>query len=423
MVCYTLSFIDRQILSLLVGPIKHDLQISDTRIGLLQGLAFALFYTTLGLPIGRLADSLSRRNIIVAGVFFWSLMTALCAVAKSFWSLFSARMGVGVGEATLSPSSFSLIADYFPRERLGTALSVYSMGVFVGSGLALIVGGQVVDAVTKLTAVTLPVVGSIAPWRLTFLLVGVPGILIALLVYTVREPMRRNLLRSASGQVSRLSIREVLQQMGIRWQSVAGISLALAFQSACNYSLLAWAPTFFIRVHHWTAGQAGLALGIIVLVMGCIGILAGGRLCDRWQAKGIHEAPLKVGAIGAIGSAILTPLAMSLPHASWTIAVLTPALFFLSMPVGTSYASLQLIFPNQVRAQVSALFLLILSLGGLVLGPLAPGLFSDYLFKNPNMVGYSIALAIGIFALSNGILFRLTYRPYRRHYAMMHSDA
>jgi MFS family permease len=162
MVCYTLSFIDRQILSLLVAPIKRDLGISDTKIGLLQGLAFALFYTLLGFPLGWIADRYSRRNLVAAGVFFWSLMTALCSLAASFSSLFLARMGVGVGEATLGPSAFSLISDYFPKERLGGALSVYSMGIFIGSGLALIVGGTVVSAVQEMPAVTLPVIGAMA---------------------------------------------------------------------------------------------------------------------------------------------------------------------------------------------------------------------------------------------------------------------
>src|SRR6266851_3833712 len=198
MVCYTLSFVDRQILSLLVGPMKRDLAISDTRIGLLQGLAFALFYGLMGLPLGRLADTRNRRNVIIVGVVLWSFLTGACSAARSFWSLFLARMGVGVGEATLSPSAFSLITDYFPKEKLGLALSVYSMGIFIGSGLALIAGGSVVDAVTRIPAVTLPFLGAVAPWRFTFLIVGAPGLAIALLLFSVREPVRRQLMRRAS---------------------------------------------------------------------------------------------------------------------------------------------------------------------------------------------------------------------------------
>jgi MFS family permease len=420
MVCYTLSFIDRQILSLLVGPIKQDLGISDAKIGLLQGLAFALFYTFLGLPMGWLADRRSRRNLIAAGVFFWSLMTALCSIAKSFGSLFLARLGVGVGEATLGPSAFSLIADYFPRERLGKALSVYSAGIFVGAGLALIVGGTVVSAVTTLPAVTVPLLGTIASWRLTFLIVGLPGLLIGLLVYTVREPLRRNVLRGADGQVSQLSFREVLSQVKLRWRSVVGVSTGLSAQAMCNYAFQAWGPTFFIRVFGWSPRQTGLVLGVMILVTGCLGMYYGGTLCDRWQQRGIREAPLKVAVVSTVGAGLFFCLAMGVQAVAWTIVVLLPALFFLAMPVGSSYAALQLIFPNQLRGQVSALLLFTINVGGLTMGPWLVGLLNDVLGEK--MVGYSLALTVGLASFASAGLFRMTYNPYRTHYAMMHEE-
>lgn len=421
MACNTLSFVDRQILSLLVGPIKRDLGISDARIGILQGLAFAVFYTLLGLPMGRIADRSSRRNLIAVGVFFWSLMTALCSVARSFWSLFLARLGVGVGEATLGPSAFSLISDYFPRERLGTALSVYSAGIFIGSGLALIVGGMVVSAVTDLPAVTVPILGTIASWRLTFLIVGVPGLLVGLVVYTVREPLRRNLLHGTDGQVSRLSLHEVFSQMSLRWRSVVGVSTGLSAQAMCNYALQAWAPTFFIRVFGWSPRQTGLTLGLMILTTGCLGMYFGGTLCDRWQRKRIGEAPLKVGVISTIGAGIFFCLAMSVQQVTWTVVVLVPALFFLAMPVGSSYAALQLIFPNQLRGQVSALLLFTINVGGLIMGPWLVGILNDILGEN--MVGYSLAITVGLASIASATLFRTTYGPYRAHYKMMHEDS
>lgn len=420
MICNTLSFIDRQILSLLVGPIKQDLGISDTRIGLLQGLAFAVFYTLLGLPMGRIADQRSRRSLIAAGVFFWSVMTALCAVARSYWSLFLARLGVGVGEATLGPSAFSLIADYFPRERLGKSLSVYSAGIFIGAGLALIVGGAVVSAVSGMPAVTIPVFGTIASWRLTFLLVGLPGLLVGLLVYTVREPLRRNLLRGADGQVSRLSLREVVGQVALRWRSVVGVSTGISFQAMCNYALQAWAPTFFIRVFGWGPRQAGLTLGVMILTMGIFGMYVGGTLCDRWQRQRVNEAPLKVAVISTICAGIFFSLAMSVQEPAWTVPALAPALFFLAMPVGSSYAALQLIFPNQLRGQVSALLLFTINIGGLIMGPWLVGALNDLL--GLKMVGYSLAITVGLASLMSASLFRATYRSYRSHYAMMQEE-
>jgi hypothetical protein len=207
MACFALSFIDRQILSLLVGPIKTDLGISDTRIGLLQGLAFALFYTAMGLPLGRIADTWSRRGLIAVSIMIWSCFTAACSFARTFASLFVTRIGVGIGEAGLSPAAYSMIADYFVKEQLGVAMSVYYMGVFIGSSLALLLGGLTIDAVAKMASITLPIIGSMAPWRLTFLVVALPGIPFALLMYTIKEPVRRDLLRAAGG-ANKLGISE-----------------------------------------------------------------------------------------------------------------------------------------------------------------------------------------------------------------------
>jgi MFS family permease len=420
MVCYALSFVDRQILSLLVGPMKRDLALSDTRVGLLQGFAFALFYGLMGLPLGRLADTRNRRNVIIVGVVLWSFLTSACSAAKSFWSLFLARMGVGVGEATLSPSAFSLISDYFPKEKLGLALSVYSMGIFIGSGLALIAGGSVVDAVTRMPAVTLPLLGTVAPWRFTFLIVGAPDLAIALLLYTVREPIRRQLMRTSNGAPARLQFHEVLLELRMRWQSFLGISVGLVFQSMCSYAFFAWAPAFLQRIHGWSAGQSGRALGLIILVFGCLGMSAGGRLCDHWQKRGVLEAPLRVALVSAVGSGILFAFAMTARQVGWTMLLMAPALFFLALPIGSSFAAIQLIFPNQVRGQVSALFLLILNLGGLSLGPLLPGLLNDYVFRNEKMIGPSVAITISVASALMLFTFRAAYRPYRIDYQRMH---
>lgn len=406
MLCNTLSFIDRQILGLLVTPIKLELGISDTRIGLLQGLAFGIFYTLLGLPMGRIVDNGNRRNLVAAGIFCWSLMTALCAASRGFWTLFAARMGVGVGEATLSPSAFSLLSDYFPKERLATALSVFSMGIFFGSGLALIVGGLVI--------------GALGSWRLTFLIAGLPGLLATLLVFTIKEPHRKNLL---DGQASRLNLAEVFEQVKLRWQSVVGICLAFAFQALCNYAQQAWLPTYFFRVHGWQPKQAGLTLGIISLVTGLLGAYSGGALCDRWQRRGKTDAPLRVGVLATACAGIFFTLAMAVTAINLQLGLLVPAFFFLAMPIGSSYASLQLILPNQVRGQVGALQVFTLNLGGLILGPFLPGFFNDYLFKNPLMVGWSLTLTVGLASLLSAILFYATWRPYRMHYAQMHGGS
>jgi MFS family permease len=416
---YMLSFVDRTILSLLVGSIKRDLGISDTRIGLLQGLSFALFYTIMGLPLGRLADTRGRRNLIAACVIVWSLFTSACSAAKSFWSLFLTRIGVGVGEAGLSPAAYSLISDYFPPERLGVAISVYYMGVFLGSSLALLVGGVVVDTMARIHTVTLPLLGTIASWRVTFLIVGLPGLACALLVYTIKEPLRRNMLRSAQGGVARLSFGQSVGQMRLRWQSLGGISLAMVFQSMANYALVSWGPTYFLRVHGWTAGQSGKALAAILLIAGCGGMYTGGRLSDHWQRRGLDEAPMRVMVLGAIFTLVLLPVGTLLADVRWTLAFLFAGVFALALPMGISAAALQRIFPNQVRGVVSALYLFILNIGGQSLGPLLPGVFNDYLFHNGRMIGYSLAITMGGAAILMLITLLAAYRHYRRHYHMM----
>jgi MFS family permease len=420
MLCYTLSFLDRQILSLLVPQIKADLQLSDTWIGVLQGIPFAIFYALMGLPLGRVADFTNRRNLIAVCIAVWSVFTTSCAGARSFATLFLARMGVGIGEAGLNPSAFSILSDYFSKERLSAALSIFFIGNLLGSSMALIIGGTAVQAVTRQPQVTLPVLGTVASWRLTFLILGLPGLLFALLVLTVKEPSRTSLAQAAAG-TDRLSLAETFRELGCRWQSVAGISLGFVFQAACNYGFSAWVPVYFQRVHGWSIGATGRALGSVILPWGCIGLYFGGWLSGHWQRRGVVDGPVRVAIPSAIGIILFLVPAMLMPSATWSLVLIGLGFFFLVLPMGTSSAALQLIFPNRMRAQVGALYLFILNLGGYSMGALMPGIFTDYLFGNPMKVGASIALTMtlgGIFML---VILSLSLRPYRRDYNHMHA--
>jgi MFS family permease len=217
---YVFSFIDRQILNLLVRPIRRDLGISDTQMSLLMGLSFAVFYTFFGIPLGRLADSKSRRTIIAIGFAFWSLFTAGCGLARNFTQMLLLRMGVGVGEAALSPSAFSIISDYFPPKRRATAISVYSMGIYIGSGLAFIIGGTVAGFASQQEIWQLPLIGDTRPWQVVFFIVGLPGVFLSLLMYTVREPARRGMrvISNAEGKqvAAQVPMKEVF---GYLWQN------------------------------------------------------------------------------------------------------------------------------------------------------------------------------------------------------------
>ena len=421
MLCYTLSFIDRQILALLVGPIRADLQISDTQMGLLGGLAFSLFYTLMGLPMGRLADRHSRRNIIAVGVAFWSVATALCAAARGYWGLFAARMGVGVGEATLGPSAMSLITDYFPKEKLASALSLYSMGIFIGAGLANIVGGIVIQAVSSVPTLNVPIFGELASWRVTFLAVGLPGLLVALLLYTIREPVRKGVLRAADGATSTLSIGQAAKQLGMRWRSVLALSVGMMALGMAVYAYLFWSPAFLQRIHGWSPRDTGISLGLATLVMGCLGMYVGGALTDRWLGQGMRHAALAVGAIGCGLGGIFYAIGFLLPNSpGMSVASLGLGLGLTAMPTGSCYAALQMILPNQVRGQAVALFLFILNLGGLTLGPLLPGVFNDYLFQDEAMLGPSSALTTSIACVLAVTVFSWGFASYRRDHEAMH---
>lgn len=386
---YILSFIDRTILSLLVGPIRADLGLSDTQISLLHGFAFAIFYTTLGIPIALVADRRNRRNIIALGVAFWSLATAACGFARSFWHLFLARVGVGVGEAALTPAAYSLIADAFPPHRLSRAVSVYTVGAFAGAGLAFLIGGAVISGVANAGTVTLPLFGELKPWQLVFVLVGLPGIPMALWMLTVREPPRRRPVSQASLGAA---LRENLAYMRVHWQAYtahfAGFSLiGLVFNAGA-----AWLPAYLMRLHGLTPGGAGFWLGSILLVAGVAGVMSGGWFADMMAARGRSDATMRVGIIAAIGAlpfAAMGTLTASLPL---SLALIAGFLYFTTLPYGAAAAALQLITPGRMRATASAIYLCILNLAGIGVGSALVALATDRIFGNDLAVGKSLAL-------------------------------
>jgi MFS family permease len=409
MVAYVFSFIDRQILNLLVGPIRADLGISDTQMSLLMGFSFALFYTICGIPIGRLADSKSRRSIIAVGIFFWSLMTAACGTAKSYWQFFLYRMGVGVGEATLSPSAYSLIADYFPKESRATAISVYSMGIYIGSGLAFLLGGLVIQFAGQ-DDVTLPLVGATRPWQLIFFILGIAGILFTFAMYTVREPARQGL----SGATAGVPLGTVFAYMKQNRRAVLCHNFGFALMAFTAYGAAAWIPTFFIRHHGWTAAEIGMAYGTVIMTFGTLGIVAGGRLSDWLARRGHEDANMRVGLLAAvcgIPSGIAFPL---VPDANLAVAMVAISTVFLSMPFGVAPAAVQEMMPNDMRGQASAVYLFVVNLIGLGVGPTAMALATDYVFKSDAAVGYSLLLVGSVAQAGALLLLWAGLAPYRR---------
>ncbi len=391
MLAYTNSFIDRQILSLLIEPIRDDLNISDTQISLLAGLAFSIFYTLMGLPLARLADQSNRRNIIVAGISVWSLMTAACGAAQNFWHLFLARVGVGIGEATLSPSAFSIISDYFPRDRIARAVAVYSMGVYLGAGLALMIGGLVIQAVSNLPPISLPVIGIIHSWQLTFFSVGLLGIPILLLLLTVREPIRRDSAVRAEKKYS-ANFSDLKDFLKKNRRTVTWHFLAFSLLGIGIVTYMVWTPTWFIRVFNWEAPRIGLIYGAITLIFGTAGVYTGGYFADWFHHRGRSDGILRAtlySSIITVPFAIATPL---MPNPTLALVCLSATTFLLAFPQGLPAAALQVITPNRLRAQVTALYFLVGNLIALGIGPTTVALVTDFGFADSQKLPLSMAI-------------------------------
>ncbi|MFI8735129.1 MFS transporter [Ectopseudomonas toyotomiensis] len=408
MVAYVLSFVDRQILNLLVEPIRRDLAINDTQMSLLMGLSFALFYTVCGIPLGRVADTRSRRGLIAVGILFWSAATAACGMAKMYWQFLLCRIGVGVGEAALSPAAYSLIADSFPAERRATAISVYSMGVYLGSGLAFLVGGLVIQFASAQGDVTLPVLGEVRPWQLIFLILGVAGVLFTLLMLAVKEPARRG-----AGAGVAVPLSEVGRYIRANRRTVLLHNFGFAGLAFAGYGSAAWVPTFYIRTYGWDAGQVGIVYGCIVAVFGCLGIVFGGRLADLMAKRGRSDANMRVGLYAALGALPMVVLFPLMETAFWASMLLAPAVFCLSMPFGVAPAAIQEIMPNSMRGQASAIYLFVITLIGLGVGPTAVALVTDFVFADDNALRYSLLIVTTLAVLMSIILLAKSLKPYR----------
>lgn len=414
MLAYTNAYIDRQILSLLIEPIRADLEISDTQVSLLAGIAFTLFYTLLGVPIARLADQKNRKAIIATGIAVWSAMTAVCGLSRNFWQLFLARIGVGVGEATLSPAAFSIIADYFPKHQLARAFSVYSMGVYFGAGLAMIIGGLVIRMVVEAGNTTLPLLGEIKPWQMTFFYVGLLGLPIFLLILSIREPVRRGLAAAGVPETVNASSNAALFAfLRVNARTVVFHFLAFSMVGIAITGYMVWTPTLFIRTWGWEAADIGLAYGCIMFVLGTAGVYSGGFLADWMEKRGYRDAILRAAcfsAIAALPFAVATPL---MPNSTLALIGLGCTSFLMAVPQGLPAAALQVITPNPLRAQMTALYFLVGNMLALGFGPTLVALVTDYGFGDPQYLRYSMALVSAVVLPVGGLLGYLALKPYR----------
>jgi MFS family permease len=424
---YTVSFIDRQILALLIGPIRKDLGVSDTQVSLLIGLAFALFYTFLGIPLGRLADTRSRRAIIAAGVVIWCCATAACGLAHNYEQLFLARVAVGIGEAALSPAALSLISDYFPEQSRGRAIAFYTMGISLGSGLAMLLGGQLLARTLASAPVTLPIFGQLFVWQPLFFIVGLPGLLLAAVMGSIREPMRRERLRGGrlgggrlvgeTDSSARPSWGEVARFLSRRWRLYGSHFLGMSVAGTLSYGFFAWIPSMFARTWQWSVPKVGAAYGCVVMISGALSIFVVSALARTLAARGCKDIYMRVAwycVVLAVLGAVSAPLA---PNPYVSLFMLFPATVGTLAATAAGLTGLMIVTPNQMRAQASALYYLVVNLVGLTVGPTGIALFTDHVFRNDAMLRYSVLCIAALTGLVAIVLLGYNVRQYRRAYA------
>lgn len=387
---YVFSFLDRIVVNLLVEPMRRDLGLTDVQISLLMGLSFAVFYTLCGLPLGWLADRCDRRKLIAAGVAVWSAATVACGLTRSFGGLFAARLMVGAGEATLTPAAHSMLADLYPRQRLGRAMAVYAMGIYIGSGLALLLGALAIRLAEQRSMWTLPLVGVVHAWQMVFVFVGLPGLLVALAVLALREPPRADLSPP-------LPWRETAAWLRGERRFLVHHLLGFGLLSMVAYASAAWIPSAFVRSFGWTAVQAALWLGGMTTVFSVAGCMAGGWWSDRLARRDGPRARLRVGVAAGLGLAASLMALAAAPTAPLACAMLAPLCFAVALPFGAASAVLAELAPARLRGQMSALYLLVVSVVGIGLGPTAVAVVTEHGFSEPAALRQSIA-AVGIVA-------------------------
>ncbi len=423
-VCGVVAYIDRQIINLLVDGIKSDLLITDTQISLLQGFAFAIFYAIVAIPLGRLADTKNRRWLITIGIIAWTIAAMACGLADSYAELFIARIFVGIGEAVLTPAGFSLLADLFKPKRLARPVSVFTASSFVGSGIALIVGGAIIKYLSGLDSIIFPIVGQLEVWQAAFIIGALPGIPAALwFFFTTHEPVRQDFdqHRQASAEF-RDGFFQALQYCKKNLRLFTALFAGISVLSAAQFALGAWTPSYFMRVFGWSAAEIGSAQGTLFLFCGTSGVITGGFLTDFFHRRGIHDANLRVASFAALLAVPCAILATSTSNPQLAIAMLAPTMFLGTIPFGSGPAAIPTVAPPQYRAQLVAIYLLIANLLGQSGGPWVVAIMTDSYFGSDMAVGKSLSIVVPALLVIGALLTMLGWAPLREQLKRMNED-
>ena len=388
----TFSIIDRQILNVMIGPVQRDLGgISDFQISLIMGFAFTFLYSIMSYPAGWIADRYNRKNLMAVGIASWSVLTMVCGTVSQYWHLFLARMGVGVGEATLGPAANSSLADYFSPSRLPLAIGIVSAAPFIGQGLANIAGGPLIDYLESVPNVALPLIGEVYSWQMVFIVVGAPGLLVAAATYFLREPERSGTLNKEADAGKGVPFSEVWAFVMTRKLFFFFVFTAYLCLATQGWSLFSWIVEYYVRNHEWTRTQVGVTYGSIAMFVGIGGSVIGGLWAGKLMSTK-PDATLRIVLYGTIVLLMTAPF-LTIVSDPWVgIWLLIPVTFCMSMPPGLIMATLQAISPNELRGQMVAFYLIAVNFLSYTFAPSLPAYLSDEVFMSRLALGKSISL-------------------------------
>lgn len=406
-IAYIFSYIDRIVLGLVLEPMKADLGLSDTNMGLLGGAAFAIFYATMGIPLGWLVDRKPRKLIVAMGAILWSAATMATGVARGFYQLFAARMAVGFGEAALSPSAMSLISDLFAPERRAKAIAFYSMALGVGSAIAYLVVGAILTYAENADLSYLSFIGVDKPWQVVFLAVGFPGILLGLIFLTVREPERKQTKLSATDGQGAATFRQTLAYIWGHKLPLLGVTIMVSGMTAIAYTSM-WLPPLFERTWGWSAATFSNYNGSVLLFLAPASILFWGWTIDHFNQKGRHDMPFVVTRAGLAVLVLASVIFPLMPNVWAAFVISQVANVGFTMVTAGGITALLAILPSELRGQAVALYYMFISMTGLLIGPSVVPLFTDFVFGDEGMIRYSMALVpllySGTILLFSGII-------------------
>jgi len=406
---YFFGFLDRLIIGFLTEPIKADLGLSDTQMGIIQGLAFAVFYSLFVIPIGWAADRYNRKWMLTAGTTMWSLFTAGCGLMRSFGGLFTMRVGVGIGEATLNPCTTSLIGDLFePRDR-PKAFGYYTMATAFGTGLASVAGGIIIGITAG--GVTLPILGTVPGWQAVLIIIGLAGLIPAILMATtVKEPSRKEMSGTNDGKAT---TAEIIAFVKSNWVTLACHNFGVAFIVMAVYGWVSWLAPYFSRIHGLQPNEWAIQYGMIGMVFGIASALSSGYVTNWFKDRGNPDGALRTVMWGGVGLVFMTTVAPLMPTPALAIGVYAAAGMFANWPPAQALAAINDITPNQLRGTITSIYILIIGIGGAGLGPFAIGLVTDSVFMDESKIHYSMALVTGVMGFIGVMMVAYGLKAYR----------